>query len=127
MAGLLAYLRALQSSACPTQTEMPITLATQADDVRRAGVAAAEADAATRPAVLLAARALIGRIAERLPAGAFAAERRDLAGLSRDLADAPPDARWRARFDAVIAAIAPRAAQTYDNAPTLQAALATRP
>ncbi|MES1156961.1 MAG: hypothetical protein ABUL73_04185 [Alphaproteobacteria bacterium] len=126
MASLLTYLRALHSDACTSQAETPITLASQADDVRRALDVVISTDVSTRPAVLLAARALIGRIAERLPAPEFTVERADLAALSRELANGPASPRWRARFDALIARITPRGAQTYYNEQTLQAALAAR-
>jgi len=124
-AGLIAYLRALKSSACPSPDQTPVTLSAQAEDVRRALDAAANADAATRPALLLAARAMMGRIAERLPENSFSAERGELAALSRQLATAPPNLEWRPRFDALIARIAPREAQTYYDEQTLEAALNT--
>jgi len=133
-AGLIAYLGALQSGACPRQTETPITLASAAEDVRRALAAAQSAEPDTARLVLLAAQDAIGRIAERLPAAEFAGERRALVRLSRDLANwrgaSDISARlqtsvpaWRARFNAQIAQIEPRAAQTYFDSATLARAL----
>lgn len=128
---LIAYLRALRLSACPAG-DAPITLASVADDVRRALNAALGADAETAPLLLLAAQDAMGRVVERLPADHVARERRRLETLSRELgamraesagtrAAAAPG--WRARFDAEIARIAPREAQTYFNEATLSAAL----
>ena len=129
--GLIAYLRAHDLSACAAET--PITLASAADDVRRALAAAQTADAPTASLLLYAAQDSIGRIVERLPASRFAVDRRGLEDLSRDLgalrggdvvtlleADAPA---WAARFDALIARIARRERRTYFNERTLARAL----
>lgn len=130
-AALIAYLRALRLSACPAG-DTPITLASAADDVRRAVAAALGADAETAPHLLLAGQDAIGRIVERLPAARFARERRRLETLARELGAMRADAAhalasaapgWRARFDAEIARLAPREAQTYFNEATLSAAL----
>jgi hypothetical protein len=133
-AALIAYLRALDADACAAGTH--VTLANAAEDVRRA-LAAAEAarDLATARLVLLAAQDAIGLIVERLPAERFAAERGRLASLARELggwrdADdlsatlSAAGPGWRARFDAAIAAVAPREAQTYFNEATLAEAMA---
>jgi hypothetical protein len=133
-AGLIAYLGALQSDACPSQTETPITLASAAEDVRRALAAAQSAEPDTARLVLLAAQEAIGRIAERLPAAEFADERRALVRLSRELANwrGASDIRarletslpaWRARFNAQIAQMERRTAQTYFDPETLARAL----
>lgn len=128
---LIAYLRALRLSACPAG-DTPITLTSAADDVRRALAAAQGADAETAPHLLLAAQDAMGRIVERLPAERFARERRRLETLARELGAMRADAThaltsgaggWRARFDAEIARIEPREAQTYFNEATLAAIL----
>lgn len=130
--GLLAYMRALRLRACPTAYVSAVTLATAADDVRRAVAASREADAATRSLLLLAAQDAMGRIVERLPAPAFSRDRRALERLSRDLGAArgagDPIAAldtisWATRFDATIARIAPREGRTYFDEATLAAAL----
>jgi hypothetical protein len=132
-AALVAYLRALDGDACPAAHA--ITLAHAADDVRRALAAAESAEHnETARLVLRAAQDAIGLIAERLPPERFARERQRLAALAqelttwRDAADldatlATGAPGWRARFDAVIAAIAPRERETYFSAATLAAAL----
>jgi hypothetical protein len=128
---LIAYLRAL-GPACAR--EVPIRLGDAADDVRRAVAAAGDADAPTASALLLAAQDEIGRLVERLPPAAFAAERVALETLARELgamrysADVAAALQsgalgWNARFDAVIAKIAPRQRDTYFNEATLAAAL----
>jgi hypothetical protein len=129
--GVIAYLRAQDACAAGTAA---VTLASAADDVRRALAAAENADAATARLVLLAAQDAMGRVAERLPVRRFGRERRDLERLSRELGalrgasdvhvaltTALPG--WRPRFDAVAARIARRERQTYFNEATLRAAL----
>lgn len=127
---LIAYIAALTPTCA--LTDVPLTLSDAANDVRRAIAGAREADAATASLLLYAARDALGHIVERLPAEAFAAERRALEALARDLgaiqaqpelllaADAPA---WSARFDALIGRIAPREAYTYFNEATLARAL----
>ncbi len=130
-AGLLSYMRALTASAC-TRGETPITLASAADDVRRALSAAQAADGPTASLLLLAAQDGVGRIVERLPRRPFARERRRFEVLARELgalrgagdgalADALP--AWRVRFDAAASTIARRERRTYFNEATLRAAL----
>jgi hypothetical protein len=131
---LTAYLRALSAGACANVHTF--TLAHATDDVRRA-LSAAEAaqDSGTKRLLLLATQDSIGRIVERLPAESFTPEQTRLASLARELGSwrsatdlnatlstAAPG--WAARFDAVVARIAPREAQTYFNESTLAAALA---
>lgn len=134
-AGLLAYLRALQSGACP-QAETRVSLAAAADDVRRALAAARSADAPTASLLLLAGQDAIGRIVERLPRAGFARDRRRLEGLARELgamrgADELHRAMeaalpaWRARFDASLARLARRERRTYFNETNLRRALDT--
>src|SRR5262249_41448150 len=113
-------------SACFAR-ETPETLQSAADDVRRAFAAAQTADAPTARLVLYATQDAVGRVVERLPVQSFAPERRELETLSRELGavrDQGPQVLpalkalqqgWIARFDAVIARIAPREAQTYFN------------
>ncbi|GAN00366.1 cytochrome c peroxidase [alpha proteobacterium U9-1i] len=130
--GVLSYMRALRLSACPAEAESAITLASAADDVRRAINAAREADAPTRSLLLLSAQDAVGRIVERLPAARFRRERSRLEGLARD-AGAARDASdpiaalettaWSTRFDAVIAQLARDERRTYFNEPTLARAL----
>jgi hypothetical protein len=132
-AGLIAYLRALRSDACPA-ADQAITLASTADDVRRAVNAAESAEPQTASLLLLAAQDAIGRIAERLPARAFARDRHRYETLARELGalrnagdlraamdEALPG--WRARFDAAVAQTARRERRTYFNEATLGAAL----
>lgn len=132
-AGLIAYLRALDQSACPGG-EIAFTLAAATSDVYRALNAAQTADAATASLLLLAAQDAMGRIAERFPVRRFASERRQLEALSRDLgvlrgasdigaalAESLP--AWRARFDAAIERLERHERRTYFNEATLRAAL----
>lgn len=132
-AGMIAYLRALRLRACPSDDVAPVTLATAADDVRRALAAAEGADAETAPLLLLATQDSVGRIVERLPAHAFSADRRRFETLARELgamrggdvhaalsAAAPG---WRTRFDAAVAQVARRETRTYFNERTLARAL----
>lgn len=132
MAGVLAYLRALDEGECDRGVAA-ITLASAADDVRRALAAAEQSDAPTARLLLLAAQDAVGRIVERLPARRFSGDRarferlsRDLGALRRDdvqalLSDAAPG--WRARFDAAVARVARNERRTYFNEATLRAAL----
>ncbi len=133
-ASVLAYLQALDEGECDRGTAA-ITLATAAEDVRRAVTAADGADTETARLVLLAAQDAMGRIVERLPAQRFARDRSSLESLSRELgamrtADDVEVATetalpgWRARFDANVARVARRERQTYFNERTLARALA---
>ena len=133
--GVLAYMRALRLRACPSEYVSAVTLASAADDVRRAIAAARDADPPTRSLLLLAAQDAVGRIVERLPPTRFARDRRRLETLSRDLgatrASNDPTAAleamsWSARFDAAITRIAPHEQRTYFNEATLAAALGQR-
>jgi len=131
--GMMAYLRALQSDACPGG-EAAVTLASAADDVRRAVAAAEGADAETARLLLLAGQDGIGRLVERLPAQRFDRERRAFERLARELgalrtahdldgAMAAALPGWRARFDAAVARVARREARTYFSEATLRKAL----
>jgi hypothetical protein len=132
-AGIIAYLRALDLNACPTN-DAAITLESAADDVRRAVAAAETADDATASVVLLAAQDAVGRIVERLPTRSFARDRRRFENLSRDLgrlrrsndiqaALATGLPGWRTRFDAAVARVARREERTYFNEASLREAL----
>jgi hypothetical protein len=131
--GMIAYMRALRLDACPAD-ETPVSLASAADDVRRAVAAAETADAETASLVLLAAQDSLGRIVERLPHRAFARDRRRFETLARELGalrnaadlDAAMETAlpgWRARFDAAVASVARRETRTYFNETTLRRAL----
>ncbi len=131
--GVLAYLRALRSDACPAASA-PVTLPSAADDVRRAVAAAERADDPTARLLLLAAQDAIGRIVERLPAAAFARDRGAFETLARDLGalraadDLSAAGRavlpgWHARFDAAVAGVSQRETDSYFSEKTLRAAL----
>ncbi|MGE0829298.1 MAG: hypothetical protein AB7O04_08105 [Hyphomonadaceae bacterium] len=123
LAALVAYVRALDANACPTQGETAIALADAADDVRRA-VSAAKGPA--RSEGLLAAQAALGRIAERLPARTFARERRMLALLGGDLGQARNGVLaddWLPRLDGLVTQLRRKEQLTYFNEATLAAAL----
>jgi hypothetical protein len=132
--GMMAYLRALRSEACPA-VGSGITLASAADDVRRTVVAAESADSATARFLLLAGQDAVGRIVERLPPRRFARDRLAFEALSRELgalrnADDLSAGRsaalpgWLARFDATVARVSRRERRTYFNEATVRAALA---
>ena len=132
MASVLAYLRALDEGEC-TRGAAPISLASTADDVRRALAAAEQSDAPTARLLLLAAQDAVGRIVERLPARKFSRDRARFERLSRDLGALRRDdvheavsaaaPAWRARFNAAVARVARKERRTYFNEATLQAAL----
>lgn len=130
-AGLLAYLRALET--CSDESTR-VTLAGAASDVRRALAAAEDAEPQTASILLLAAQDAVGRIVERLPASRFRTERRRLEILARELGTlrdaenisaaltaAMPG--WRARFDAEVSRVSRRERRTYFNEATLRRAL----
>jgi len=131
LAGVVAYLRAMDESACAS--EGPVTLGAAADDVRRAVAAAQAADAPTASLLLRAAQDAIGRIVERLPRNRFHRARARFEGLARELgALRHEDARsalalaippWRARFDAALASVLARERASYFDEATLRAAL----
>jgi hypothetical protein len=132
-AGLLAYMRALNSREC-APTAVQITLDAAAADVRRTLTAAQAAEPSTARLLLLAAQDSVGRIVERLPARRFARERDRLETMARELgalrsAENIPTALevglpgWRTRFDAAIRRLAGRERWTYFNEAALQTAL----
>jgi hypothetical protein len=132
IAGVLAYLRALDEGECDRGVAS-INLASAAGDVRRALAVAERSDAPTARLLLLAAQDAVGRIVERLPARRFSRDRarferlaRELGALRREnvhalLSDAMPG--WRARFDAAVTRVARNERRTYFNEATLRAAL----
>jgi hypothetical protein len=131
---VLAYLRALDEGECSGRRAQPVTLASTADDVRRAVAATDGADAETASLLLLSAQDAMGRIVERLPARRFALDRSRFEALSRELgamrsgdviaATETALPGWRARFDAAVTRVARRERQTYFNERTLARALA---
>jgi hypothetical protein len=134
LASIVAYLRALDSAACPTE-EVQVTLASAAADVRRALAAAQTADAPTANALLLAGQDAIGRIVERMPQRSFARDRRRFETLARELgalrnADELNAAMgaylpaWRTRFDAAVSHLSRHERRTYFDEATLRRALA---
>lgn len=124
MAGLIAYLQALEPAACTPAR--PLRLADLADDVRRALAAArAQTDAETSRALVLAAQDRIAQIAARLPPPAFAADRARFEGLARELgAGSLGEAGWMARFDTAVRRAERREKRSYFNADVLRRALA---
>lgn len=110
LAGLAAYVRALDPAACPTTAREPVDVRRLMDDARRALAAAraeiAQGDRTTAILMLASARARLGLIDERLDGAPLAPRRADLRAASARLAAAqealrsgrdPPDrelARW---------------------------------
>lgn len=137
LAGLIAYIRALDPATCRAGQE-PITLTDAADDVRRALAAAVRQsqrrDMATASLLLYAAQDSVARIVERLPPGAFAPERSALTQLARELgalrsephrfAEAAP--AWSARFAGVVGRLSRRESRTYFNPRRLARAMTER-
>ncbi len=108
LAGLAAYVRALDPAACPAQAREPISVALLMSDARRA-LKAAEATARggdTPTAILMtaAARSRLGLIDERFAVPALAADRQALRKADAELAAI--QAALRARDPAVGARIA---------------------
>ncbi len=95
MGGLAAYVRALTPAACPAASAEPLRVAAPIADARRAVRAALAAlahdDRASAAAMIQAARAQLGNMAERYPASATPAAREALqvadVDLASDLAD----------------------------------------
>jgi hypothetical protein len=90
LAGLAAYVRALDPAACPAQARQPLTVALLMSDARRALAAAqaeaAAGDAATAVVMAASARARLGLVDERFASPVLAKERRDLRGADLELA-----------------------------------------
>ncbi len=90
LAGLVAYVRAVQPDAClATGGSEPMTVSAALADVRRAALAAhmsaQRRDPATAGVMLQAARAMLGDIAERYPGRRLRDERNKTASLAREL------------------------------------------
>jgi hypothetical protein len=92
LAGLAAYVRALEPAACPAQASEPVTVAYYLADIRRALRAAqGEIAAGDAPAAILmiaSARSRLGLIDERFASPELTAERRELRAADRRLAEA---------------------------------------
>jgi hypothetical protein len=89
--GLTAYVQALSPEACPARATRAVTVVARLDDARRAVAAAsraAGADRATALVLLNAARAELGRIAERYPGPELTAARARLRAADLELAAA---------------------------------------
>jgi hypothetical protein len=142
LAGLAAYVRALDPAACPAAPRQPLSGALYLDDARRAARAAqALAGRGDREGALVmvaAARARLGLIDERYPGERHAGVRARLARADAELAAAAERLRRHdpaalaalARWDGRAAALAPRlargeAASLFD--PTRLAAAAHSP
>jgi hypothetical protein len=142
LAGLAAYVRALDPAACPTSRERPQSLDALMDDARRA-VAAAEglAGAGDRTGAALlvgGARSALGQIDERYAGEDLASERArlrhadgELAALAEALRQGEPDAvarlaRWRAQSQVMQAVLARHQDRSLFNRGRLEAALKRR-
>ena len=90
MAGLTAYVRALDPAACPARAREPMSVALLMSDARRALAAAqgaaASGDAPTAMLMVAAARSRLGLIDERYAAPALTKPRDDLRAADRRLA-----------------------------------------
>jgi hypothetical protein len=141
LAGLAAYVRALNPAACPAKAREPLTVALLMSDARRALAAArAEAAAGDAPTAVLmtaSARSRLGLIDERFHSRALSKARGDLraadgrlAAIQAALRSHTPDATalmsaWLARSHALEAELAAKApASLFD--PTRLAAAAKR-
>jgi hypothetical protein len=124
LAGLAAYVRALDPTHCPPGGDRRLTVASLMDDVRRA-LAAAEAslqagDRATAVTLVAAARARLGLIDERYDGAPLKPLRERLRAADSDLAD------LQAALRAGRPNAAARLATWRRGQPRLQAALAAR-
>jgi hypothetical protein len=116
LAGLAAYVRALDPAACPREARQPITLSLLMSDVRRAlaagETAAKGGDAPTAVLMTGAARSRLGLIDERYAGAALAPQRQALRKADADLAGIQAGLRARdtaapARMEAWLAASKP--------------------
>jgi hypothetical protein len=143
LAGLAAYVRALDPAACPARARQPLTVALLMSDARRA-LAAAKAEAAAgdvAAAVVMAAsaRSRLGLVDERFAGPALAAPRRDLRAADAGLAaiqaalrarrpDAPAQMdAWLARSHPLEAELSAKAAASLFDPARLAAAARARP
>jgi hypothetical protein len=99
LAGLVAYVRALDPAHCPQAATQPVTVALLMDDARRAVRAAqdelAAGDVATGLVMASAARARLGLIDERYAGPELAPLRERLRGADRALGAAQQQVRER--------------------------------
>jgi hypothetical protein len=143
LAGLAAYVRALDPAACLARARQPLTVALLMSDARRA-LAAAKAEAAAgdvAAAVVMAAsaRSRLGLVDERFAGPALAAPRRDLRAADAGLAaiqaalrarrpDAPAQMdAWLARSHPLEAELSAKAAASLFDPARLAAAARARP
>jgi hypothetical protein len=142
LAGLAAYVRALDPKACPAQARRPITLAFLMSDVRRAltagETAARGGDAPTAVLMTAAARSRLGLIDERYAGAALGPERQALRKADGELSaiqaalrahDAAAPARMEAWLTAsrpLETALAAKAGASLFNPQRLAAAAAKR-
>ena len=126
LAGLAAYVRALDPAACPAQARQPLTVAVLMADARRALAAAraeaAAGDAATAVVMAASARARLGLVDERFAAPSLAKARRDLRAADAGLAAIQTALRARrpdapALMDAWLARSHPLEAELSAKAP----------
>jgi hypothetical protein len=121
LAGLAAYVRAMNPAACPAGGAEAVTAADAVEDVRRAVQAAVGAlqrgDAQAAASLIQAARAMLGAIAERYGAPSLAATRARLDLAALELAGALDEARSGDRAAAESLAV------WLAHAPALAAAL----
>ena len=141
--GLIAYLGALRSDACPAHDDQAIRFAGDMADIRRTvdtlDAALDRDDPALADFLLLAVRGQLGRVHERFARPELEAERLELADLARDLGElrrlmaldgAAARERlraWRVRLDVASHTLAPAAERSYYDADVLRRLLhATR-
>jgi len=136
LAGLAAYVRALEPAACPAEARAPVTAAGLLDDARRAvGAAEVAATAGDKPTAVLmiaAARARLGLIDERYKGltgetARLRAADAELAALQAAVREGRPDApaalaAWRAGSRKLAAALAARERRSLFNPARLRAA-----
>jgi hypothetical protein len=126
LAGLAAYVRALDPAACPARAREPITVALLMSDARRAlkaGAAAArDGDSPTAVLMTASARSRLGLIDERFAGPALAPQRQALRKADAELAAIQAALRARdpaagARMQAWLAASHPLEASLTARAP----------
>jgi hypothetical protein len=138
LAGLAAYVRALDPAACPARARQPLSVALLMSDARRALTAgrakAAEGDVATAVLMAASARSRLGLIDERFQGPALAKPRADLRAADAELAAVQsalrarqPDATalmdaWLARSRPLEAELTARAQASLFNPARLAAA-----
>ncbi len=123
LAGLAAYVRALDPQACPLAARTPVNVSSLIDDARRAVVAAQaaahEGDAATAVQAVASARGRLGLIDERYADPALIGDRQRLKRADAGLAQIQTALRRGRPVDALIG-------RWIAQAPSLDGALANR-